>query len=446
LYTGEFFRFPHTRYLLEPKVIVIAVAVSLLAGLTGALLAVRQVVKMPPAEAMRPAAPAKYKKTLLERAGLFQFFSSSAKMVWREIERKPLRQLLSALGISMAVGIVMISGFMRDAISYLMQVQFHEAMREDVTVTFVKPLDERATRELAHIDGVHLAEGLSSVPVRFRSGHLYRDSALTGYQPNGTLRRILDSEGKSHPLPAHGVLLTQKLAELLGVKVGSTITVELKQGTRSSHSLYVGGLVDEPFGLFGHIRAAKLDQMLGAEPTVTTALLKVDPYARDDIEQRLKRLPWVLAVSSPRDFKTQFDQQSGQLMGIYTLILTLFASVIAVGVIYNNARVALSQRSRDLASLRVLGFQRSEISAILFGELSVQVLLALPLGMWIGHQMILGINSSVDPETYRLPIIVSLGTYAYAALVAIASAVLSALLVRRKISQLDMIAVLKTRE
>jgi putative ABC transport system permease protein len=114
--------------------------------------------------------------------------------------------------------------------------------------------------------------------------------------------------------------------------------------------------------------------------------------------------------------------------------------------VYNNARIALSARSRDLASLRVLGFRRSEISAILLGELSLQVLLGLPLGLWFGNLMVIAMMSSVDPETYRFPLIVSERTYALAAVVTLGSAVLSAFIVRRKLDRLDLIGVLKTRE
>jgi len=129
-----------------------------------------------------------------------------------------------------------------------------------------------------------------------------------------------------------------------------------------------------------------------------------------------------------------------------TMIMTLFAVVIAVGVVYNNARVALSMRSRDLASLRVLGFKRSEISAILLGELAVQVLLAIPIGLVVGTWMSEAIMSTVDPEQYRLPIIISARTYAFATVVTLAAGLFSALLVRRKLDKLDLIGVLKTRE
>src|SRR5690606_15113697 len=208
----------------------------------------------------------------------------------------------------------------------------------------------------------------------------------------------------------------------------------------------VVGFVEEPFGLTGHMRDEGLSRLLSDTGPVNTALLSVDALRTRAVEQRLKQLPRVAGVSSPRDFQRQFDEQSAEMINIFTFILTLFASIIAVGVIYNNARVALSQRSRDFGSLRVLGFTHREIGAILVGEQAVQVTLAIPLGLWFGHWLSWAMMSNVDPETYRLPVTIAPRTYLFAVAVTLAAALVSALLLRRKLAKLDLIGVLKTRE
>ena len=446
LYTGEFFRFPEPRYRLELYAVIVSVAISLAAAVIGALSTVRAVTRLPPAEAMRPPAPVVYKRSLAERLGLFRVLGPAARMVVREVERRPLRLVLSSVGISMALGIVVVAGYWYDAVDYMLDVQFHRAMREDVTVSFIKPLPERAVRELEHVPGVWLAEGIRSVPVRFRAGHRFRDAAVNAYPEPMVLRQLIDQEGGATPVPPSGIVLTAKLAEVLGVTTGDRVRVELREGERETAEVRVVGLVDEPFGLQGHVSQATLSELVGAEPTVSTGLLRIDPGARDGIYRRLKQMPWVSAVANPKSFREQFEAQSGTIIRVYTLILALFASIIAVGVVYNNARVALSQKSRDLASLRVLGFSRREIAAILYGELSIQVVLAIPVGAVVGYFMVTGIAAMVDPETYRLPVIISPRTYAFAAAVTLVSAVVSALLVRRKLDRLDLIGVLKTRE
>jgi putative ABC transport system permease protein len=446
IYTGEYFRFPRPDYLLTPQVAVTGVLVSLGAAVIGAMAAVRRVARLPPAEAMRPPAPATYRKTFLERVGLFRFLSPSARMVLRELQRRPLRVLLSATGISMAIGIMVVSRFMYDAMGFMMDVQVHRAMREDVTVVLSKPLPQRAVRDLEHFPGVFRAEGLRSVAVRFHAGHRWRDATIVGHPEHSVLRHVVDGEGDMHPVPEDGMLLTTKLGEILQVDVGEVLDVELREGDRKTKRLPISGFVDESFGLQGHVEKSELHRVLGEADTVNMVLLDVDPLKFDEVTVELKKQPWVIGVSSPRDFRERFEEQSGQMMWVYTLILTIFASIIAVGVIYNNTRVALSQRSRDLASLRVLGFTRAEIAGILMGEQAVQVALAIPIGLIVGYYMVVGIMSTVDPETYRLPVVISARAYIYASMVALASALISALLVRRKLNRLDLIGVLKTRE
>ena len=228
------------------------------------------------------------------------------------------------------------------------------------------------------------AEGLRSVPVRIRVGHLARDAVINGY-PDGTeLRRVLDSHGAPAWLPADGVLLTKKLADLLGVHAGDSVTIEKREGNREHYRLHVSGLVDEMFGLQGHMRMSSLSQLFNEAPAVSSVALLVDPAHLDDVEQRLEQMPRVASVSRKDAAVDSIQKQMDETVVFMTVILTLFAATIAIGVVYNNARVAVSVRSRDLASLRVLGFTRAEISAVLLGEIAVQVVLAIPIGLRCG--------------------------------------------------------------
>lgn len=446
MYTGQFFRFPLPHYRLEARAVLFSVGVSCGAAVVGAWWSVSSVMRLPPAEAMRPPAPARYRRSLLERLGLWRMLGPATKMVWREVSRRPLRLLLSAVGIAMAVGILVVARSMFDSVEYLIDVQFHRSMREDVTVTFATPVAPDSVSELGKLPGVAYAEGLRTVPVRFRAGHRVRDSSIVGYPESGMLRRLVDTEGKVHGVPPDGIVLTRKLAELLEVSRGDFVTVDFREGDWSTERVRVADFIEEPFGLTGHMHQQALARLLGDTGPVNTALLVVDPLAVASVEHRLKQVPLVVGVSSPGDFKRQFDEQSAAMIGVFTFILTLFAGIIAVGVIYNNARVALSQRTRDLGSLRVLGFTQREIASILVGEQAVQVALAIPLGLWFGRWLSVAMMSNVDPETYRLPVVVSTQTYLFAVAVTLGSALLSALLLHRKLARLDLIGVLKTRE
>ncbi len=445
LYAG-FFHFPVLEYRLALPIALVAVGISLLSAVVGALVSVGAVVRLPPAEAMRPPAPAVYHRTALERLGLLALLGAAERMIVREVQRRPLRLLLSSVGIAMAVAITVVGQFWSDAMDYMMEVQFGQAMREDLTVVFRSPRPARALRELAHLPGVRRVEGLREVPVRVRSGARFRDSVLVGYPDDAELRRVLDQHGVVEPLPEHGLVLTEKLAEILGVRPGDSVTLEIREGERAHVVAPVAATVDEAFGLQAHARAATVAALLGEEPLVTSALLLLDPAAGERARARLKELPEVASVTRRDNLTERFNDQSRTMVLVFSVILTAFASVIAVGVVYNNARVALSMRSRELASLRVLGFTHREVATILVGELAIQVLLAIPPGLLIGTWLATAMMSLTDPETYRFPVTISARSYAFAVVVALAAGAVSALLVQRRLRALDLIGVLKTRD
>ena len=445
MYT-QYFKFPVLDFELEPRLVSIAVAVSLLAGVVGAIASATRVAKLPPAEAMRPASPPNYGSSLFDRVGLNRIVPPAARMIVREIERQPLRTALSVVGISLAVAIMVVARVSSDAMSLLLDMQFQRAWREDVMVSFLEPLSDRAVRELEHMPGVRYAEALRTVPVRFVHDARKRESSIIGYPDDARLRRVIDVNQRSVPIPETGIMLTTKLAEVLGLRVGDHVRAEMLEGDRRAVSLEVSALAAEPFGLQGHMRMDELHRTFGEEGTASMALLRIDPLEYRQTEPKLKELPKLGGVLRKQTIIDQFTAQSADMMLVMSFILTLFAATIAVGVVYNNARVALSMRSRDLASLRVLGFRRGEISAVLLGELAIQVLLAIPIGLAIGAWMAEAMMKMSDPEQYRLPVDLSSMTYAYAAGVTIVAGAISALLVRRKLDKLDLIGVLKTRE
>jgi putative ABC transport system permease protein len=442
---ARFFRFPVLVYRLDVSVAVIGVLISLASALLGALAAVWAVARMPPAEAMQPPAPPIYRQGFLDRHALGRIFGTSAMMVVRELRRRPMRTLLSSLGIAAAVGIMVMGRFGFDSFEYIMQGIYHHENRGDLQLSLLEPVPEEDLRALAHLPGVIDVEGTRTVPVRFRAGPVWRDSAILGLADQPRLRLVLDRSGAEVALP-DGLAISRKLGELLGVGVGDTVEVEIREGNRGWLALPVAALIDDAFGLLGYMRQSALHQVIGEEVSVNGAQLRVDPAHEAEVRARLIAMPMVGRVVRKQAVMERFYQQTGENMGFMTFILTLFAATIAIGVVYNNARVALSMRSRDLASLRVLGFTRGEISAVLLGELAVQVLLALPIGLWLGTVWARGVMAGVDPEVFRMPVIISTNTYAFAMAVAVGAGIASALLVRRKLDHLDLIGVLKSRE
>ena len=444
---AEFFRLPQMPQRVDLTVSANAILFSLLAGALGASLAVRAAVILPPATAMRPPAPAKYKTAAIERWGLTRGLNQTTLMVFREIWRRPGRTALSSLGIALALSIVILGRFGYDAYGPMMMVQFERQQREDLTVSFVDAMPQRSLGYLAHVPGVVEVEGIRSTAVRMRSGHRWRDTVLMGISNDARLRQLFDLDFRHVPIPDEGVLLTSVLAEILDVKEGDVIEIELKEGDRGDRELMVAGLIEEGFGLQGYVSKPNLHRLLREGPRFSSALLRIDAPMEGEVQSRLNDIPAIQAVARKSDAIASFEKQTDETMKVMTFIMTLFATAIAISIVYNNARVSVSMRGRDLATLRVLGFTRAEISAILLGEQAVQIAIAIPLGLILGT---LGakalIASWADPEIFRIPFIISDQTYAFSVAVVLASGIASALLVRRKLDRLDLIGVLKTRE
>lgn len=443
---ADFYRFPTRLFQVSPGMLALTVGIGLVTAGAGAMTAVRRIARMPPAQAMRPPAPLTYRHTLLERLGLRRMIGPSAMMVVREIERRPFRFALSALGIAMGIAIFVMGRFSWDSFDHLMTEVFPREHQEDLTVTVVRALPERALREIEHLPGVALAEGQRIVPVRFRAGPRWRDSMIVGMPGTPQLRHLLDHGTRPATLPAEGLVMTDRLAQLLGVSVGDEVEVDLLEGNYATRRLPLAGVLDEAFGLQAYARSDWLAGILREEPRVSALLLRVEADRAADVRSRLKQMPEVLGVTSTERIIQRYREQTGSSMFGMTLILTLSAAAIAIGVVYNNARIALSLRSRDLASLRVLGFTRIEISSILLGELAAQGVLGIPLGFVLGHWWASVLAQSIDPEAIRFPLHIASSTYAAAAVIGLVSAVVSALLVRRQLDHLDLVAVLKSSE
>ncbi len=450
-YTGiyqEVFHFPLFLYRVEVGTVAGAVGVNAAAAALGALLSAYQAVRLPPAEAMQPQAPPRYHPTLLERMGVHRLLSQSGRMVLRDLERRPLRLLLSVLGIAFAVAIPTVSRLFEDSIRYVLDVQYELIQREDLMVVFREPVPDRARRELEVLPGVRLSEPVRLLPVRLEAGPHSRDVTLSGLPAGGEHRRVLDTRLRPVPLKeGGGLVLSSALAWRLGVKAGDMVRVHVREGERRVFELPVDRLVEEWIGLSAYIELDTLARRLGEERAISAATLTVDPTRIDALYARLKEIPGVLGIVRTDLARRNFEERQARIFLVFSLVLSVFAAIIAVGVVYNNARVTLAVRARDLATLRVLGFTRREISWVLLGELSVSLLLALLPGLVLGRllaQVLL--LSTTNNEQIRLPAILTPASSASAVLVVLGAGLLSALLVRRRLDHLDLISVLKTRE
>lgn len=443
---AEFYRFPFLDWSLPPDVVAMAAAFALAIALLGTASGLRGAWTLAPAQAMRPEAPLRYRRGWLERSGLAGLLDPAARMVLRTLARRPLRTAATVLGIGLACGILVMSRFQSTAIDEMVGVQLGFAQRDDLAVTYTHEHDARAALELAALPGVLAVEPFRQAPVVLRHGHREHRLALLGLPPRGDLKRVLDASLAPMPLPDEGLVLTDYLAGMLAVSPGDELEVEFLDGRRESVTLPVRALSREYVGVGAYVSLESLQRLRGEQSSQSGAWLRLAPGARAEVVAALRARPGVAAASDRSAMIESFRDTLAEGVLIFTLVATGMAGAIAVGVVYNSARITLAERGRELASLRVLGYTRAEVRALVFGELGTLALLALAPGFALGYGLCALLVAGFESELYRVPLVVAPSGMGLAALVVLAATAASLLLVRGRLDRLDLIAVLKTKE
>jgi len=443
---AEFYHFPFLVFLMPVKYYVIAGLVSLVSALLGAVQGVRTVVTLPPAVAMQPPAPTRYKKSWLSRMGLTRRLPQSTLMVGRHLIRFPLRSALTMTGIAASVALLVVSFFSLDSVDFMIDVTFSQTNRQDVSINFNEIKNERARYDVAQLPGVLQAETYRTVPVTLRNGPSEKRVSITGLRQNTNLTGLLDRSLRPMALPDFGLVLSEKLAEILKVKRGQDVRIEFKTGRQRRVSVPVTAIVQGYLGLTAQMELGALNRLMGDGHVVSGANLKVDDTKLSQLYTSVKETPAISSIALLRQSVASFRETLAQNINTMTMIYIILSATIAFGVVYNSVRIQLSERGRELASLRILGFTRQEVMLILFGQIIILLIIAIPVGWVTGYALAGLVASGIETELYRVPLIVNRDTYASAALVAIGSTVASALIMRWRIARMDLIAVLKTRE
>jgi putative ABC transport system permease protein len=443
---AETFQFPGFEHVIPAWLLVVSVGVTVATTVLGTLNAIVATVRLAPAEAMRPSAPGHYRRTLVERLGLTHI-GPSLQMILRNMERRPVRTTLSIGGVAASVAIVVMGNFFRDAMDYIVDSQFNLAMRSDVIVWMTEAVEDSARFELARLPGVIAVEPGRDVAVRFVHGHLSERSSIQGFVRRAELRRIIDIDNReASRLEDNGLVMTDRLAAKLALRIGDRVRVEVLEGRQRALDVPLTATVRDLMGLNAYMERRALNRLLEEGDRSSQFSLAIERGRESALIEATRALPRIVGAFSKATMLRNMQEISARNIRVVSTILTLFATVIAVGVVYNNARIALAERTWELASLRVLGFTRAEVSGLLLGEMAIGIAVALPLGMALGWGLVHLIAELTQSDQFFFPVVIQPRTYALAGMAVLASGAASALVVRRRIDRLDMVAALKTRE
>ena len=442
---GDVFRFPLLIYRPSPTTFLVAAGISLAAAIAGALSAVRKVVVLPPAEAMHPPAPTAYNRGILD--AIITWLDQPTRIALRQIGRWPLRSALTSAGIAFALGLLVMAFQWRDSVEYIAQSYYFDAQHQDMTVGLSESESRSVVHDFEHLPGVLTVEPLRILSADFSVENIKHRGSIVGLTSDARLQPIYDlASGEAQPVPAGGLALGSRLASKLEVSVGDQVWVDFLEGRRPSGYIPVASVFDTLIGMPAYMDLDALDGWLRVRPSANYLNLQVDTNAEPELFATLKDVPAISAIMLKQAAVDAFYDTVAENLFVFTSIFTGFACVLGFGVAYNSTRIALSERGRELATLRVLGFTRGTISYILLGEVTLLILTALPLGCLVGRTLITIMAESFDTELFRLPLVIEPPTYGLAILFTLAATGISAALVRRRIDRLDLIRVLKTRE
>jgi putative ABC transport system permease protein len=443
---GEFFHFPFLIFIHPPRAYLIAAAATLAAAFIGAVRAVALAVELPPAVAMRPPAPTRYRSAFRARPGLTAAVSQLTLMALRHLLRWPVRAATTLLGLALAVAILVSTLFMLDALDHVIDATFFQMERQDATLAFVDDASARAVENARNLPGVLRVEAFRSEPVRIRHGPRERRLTIVGRRRDADLVRMLDASLAPVRLPETGLVLSDAVATILDARVGDIVEVELLERRGRVERVPVTAIISSYLGLVVLMEIDALDRLVRQAPAVSGLYLAIDRGREDEFFEAVKGTPVASGLALRAQSLRTLRQTLVENIVIMVSIYVSLAAIVAFGVVYNSARISLSERGRELASLRVLGFTRGEVSRVLLIELGVLVALANPLGWVIGRGIAWVMLQAFQSDLYRLPLVIAPETYAQASVVVLSAAAVSALIVRRRIDRLDLVEVLKTRE
>lgn len=443
---GDIFTFPFLLFHSSLDLYVIAGGISVAAALAGAARSIWVITTLPPAVAMRPPAPTSYHAIGLAGLQRLRILSRLTIMALRHLLRWPARTGLTILGTALSVALLITSLFSYDSLDVMINNIFFEVARQHATLTLNSEQHSNTLYQLKKLPGVLEAEAFRETPITVRNQNREERLSLSGVVPGADLSRVLDLDLQPISPLKNAVIVTERLLNNLKLTVGDSLDIHLSERDSRTVRLPIVGIAHSYVGLGAYTHIDTVNRLLRDGPRISGAHLLLDPDRLPEIYAEIKKTPTIASLALLGPSRANLEETINKNITTMTSVYVVLAIIITFGVIYNSARIQLSERARELASLRVFGFTRAEVSSVIITEIALIVLLAQPLGWLMGWLFAQLVVTGFASDLFRIPLVIHQTTYANASLLVLLAATISTLIVRRRIDRLNLVSVLKTRE
>jgi putative ABC transport system permease protein len=446
---STFFEFPDLVNRFRWSIHLTGLGVSIGCAVLGCLRGSRAVLKLQPAEAMRPSPPRSGRKILIERIGwMWKMLGSGWRMVLRNLFRARLRTLAGIFGAAMGGGVLVNAFMTQESIVYFLDFQFEKITRSDYDLTFKDDRGREAIDEIAKLPGVDRVEPQLNVACTFANGSHRKKGSITGMLSNATLTIPRDLEGNPVRVPEHGLMMTRIMAEQLHVEVGDRLTFEPIKGDKTPRQATVTTISDSYLGTFVYADVRYLNRLIGEEYAISGVQVLGDGNLdhRRAFYKELKQMPALQSMASRRDMVKILTETLIEHQQIIIDIMLLFSGIVFFGTILNSSLVSLAERQREIATLRVLGYGPWKIGGLLFRESIITTLLGTFLGMPLGYLITVVTAETYASDMFRLPIITTADIWLKTLAYAVVFALLTQLVIQRTIHKMDWLDALKVQE
>jgi putative ABC transport system permease protein len=444
----QFFAFPILKSRVYPQVLAQAMLICIAFSMAGAAVAAFRASRIHPAESMRPEAPVIGHRVLLEQISMiWKRLSFTWKMIVRNVSRHKFRSSLNAFGVMISTTLLIIGFFSIDGIDYLMDFEYSRTQRQDVQVSFFLERNKEALYEAQRFDYVTHAEPLLQYPFTLTNGWRTKDVLIVGLERDARLRRLMDTNEQVVDIGEGGLVLSEKLAQMMSLNVGDSVKMKPMMGRVTTEKIIkVTKIVQQYFGASGFMNIKALSRVLDEPFAMNSVLVSTDPGKSRLMNDELDDIPLISSVTVKADTIDSMETTMNMQMKVMSFMTVLFAGVIAFSIIYNITSVSLSERERELASLRVMGFSQKEVGRILYYENILMGIVGLFLGVPLGMLVCRGLVTAFDTEMIRLPYHLNPRTFIISITCTCIFVLISNLAIRHKINTLDLVETLKERE